>query len=298
MSFYLFPGQGSQTPGMGLSLYENAPEAKAVFDIAEQIAPTGFLETLFHGDSDAVNHTRTAQPGLLTASIAITRRLAAMGIQPTGCAGHSLGEISALVAAEVCSFEDALQFTLERARLMSENIPAGSMAAVMNFPPEQITPCLEDQVWIANFNSPQQTIISGELDALNATIEKLKEAGAKRVIPLKVSGPFHSGFMKPAAESFAKVLANVSFAPPRCSFVSSVTGQVERDPERIRDLLAQQLYSPIRWTDVMATVGPQDALEVGPGRVLKGLARRTPEAPSVQCVGTWDDIQALEDSAQ
>ncbi len=278
---------------MGLSFYESSPEARAVFDAAAAIAPDGFLDTIFKGEAEAVNDTRIAQPGLLTVSVAITRHLDSIGLSPTTCAGHSLGEISALVAAKVCDFESALHFTLERARLMSEDVPPGGMAAVMNFPPDEIDACLEEQVWVANYNSPQQTIISGELEALNASMERLKAAGAKRVMPLKVSGPFHSGFMKPAAETFAKVLADVPFAPPSCTFVSSVTGQVESDPERIRALLAEQLYSPIRWTDVMTTIGPDEALEVGPGAVLKGLARRTENAPQVRCVNTFDEAQAL-----
>ncbi len=293
MSFYLFPGQGSQVSGMGLSFYDNSPVAREIFDLAATICPGNFLDIIFQGESDTVNHTRVAQPALLTVSTAISRHLSAKNILPIGCAGHSLGEISALVAAEVCSFEDALRFTLERARLMSENVPEGGMAAIMGYPPEDIEACLVDKVWIANYNGPQQTIISGEFAALQEVIQRLNEAGAKRVIPLNVSGPFHSGFMKAASIEFSEIILNVPFTPPRCTFISSVTGAIENDPDKIRELLAQQLYSPIRWTQVMETIGEQPAYEVGPGSVLKGLAKRTPDAPLVQTMGTWDEACAL-----
>jgi [acyl-carrier-protein] S-malonyltransferase len=292
MKFLLFPGQGSQKPGMGKDFYEQSPEARALLDQAASALPADFLDTLFNGDAEAVGHTRFAQPALLSVEIAIVRHLQARGFQPAGCAGHSLGEITALVAAGVVAFEDAILFVQERARLMSEDVPPGGMAAVMGLEPEAIAAALPPGAQVANYNSPAQTIISGSIEAMEAAAITLKEAGAKRVMPLAVSGPFHSEYMRPAAEAFAKVLADVPFAAPQCTFVSSVSGQTETDPARIRALLSEQLYSPVRWIQVMGAVS-QPCIEVGPGGVLAGLAKRIEGAPEVAAVASIEDAELL-----
>jgi len=291
MSFLLFPGQGSQKPGMGKDFYEQSPVAKATLDEAASALPAGFLDTLFNGDAETVGHTRFAQPALLAVEVAIARHLESHGLQPAGCAGHSLGEITALVVAGVVSFGDALVFVQERARLMSEDVPAGGMAAVMGMEPDAIAAALPSGAQVANYNSPAQTIISGSNEALEAAANALKAAGAKRVMPLNVSGPFHSEFMRPAADAFAKVLAGVAFTAPRYPFVSSVSGQAESDPERIRALLSQQLYSPVRWIQVMGAI-QTPCLEIGPGGVLAGLAKRIDGAPEVRAVATMEDAAA------
>ena len=293
MHFFLFPGQGSQALGMGHDFYEQDGDSKALFETAESIIGAGFLDTLFGEDGDALNHTRMAQPALLTVETVITQYLKRKGINPAGCAGHSLGEISALVAAGVVNFEDALAFTKERARLMSEDVPEGGMAAVMGMEPAAIEAALPEGAQVANFNSPAQTIISGSKEGIEAAATVLKEAGAKRVMPLKVSGPFHSEFMRPAAEAFAKVIADVPFAAPECIFVSSVTGQSKTDPESVRAALSAQLYSPVRWIDVMQATDATQALEVGPGKVLAGLAKRIDGAPEVTGVATLEAAEAL-----
>lgn len=292
MRFLLFPGQGSQKPGMGKDFYEQSAVAKQALDEAASALPDGFLDTLFNGDAESVGHTRFAQPALLSVEVAIARHLESLGLQPSGCAGHSLGEITALVVAGVVTFADALVFVQERARLMSEDVPPGGMAAVMGMEPEAIAAALPPGAQVANYNSPAQTIISGSNEALEAAAAALKAAGAKRVMPLNVSGPFHSEFMRPAADAFAKVLAGVSFSAPRCAFVSSVSGQAESDPGRIRDLLAQQLYSPVRWIQVMGAIDTP-CLEVGPGGVLAGLAKRIDGAPEVSAMATMEDAVAL-----
>ncbi len=292
MSFLLFPGQGSQKPGMGKDFYETSPEARLALDTAAAALPAGFLDTLFNGDAEAVGHTTFAQPALLSVEVAIARHLTARGLTIAGCAGHSLGEITALVVAGVVTFEDALAFVQERARLMSENVPSGGMAAVMGIEPEAIEAALPAGAQVANYNSPAQTIISGSLEALEAAAVSLKDAGAKRVMPLKVSGPFHSEFMRPAAEAFARVIADVPFHAPSCTFVSSVTGQAESDPERIRALLAEQLYSPVRWVNVMQAI-QVPCLEIGPGGVLAGLAKRIDGAPPVSAVASMEEADAL-----
>lgn len=292
-AFYLFPGQGSQRPGMGKDFYDASPEARAVFDAAAAIGGASLLDTIFSGSQDDLNDTRIAQPALLTTEIAIVRYLQARGQAPSGCAGHSLGEITALVAAGVVAFEDALRFTQVRARLMSENVPAGGMAAVMGLDANAIEAALPEGAQVANFNGESQTIISGSTDALAAAEAALKAAGAKRVLPLKVSGPFHSTFMQPAAEAFAKVLADVTFHAPRCRFVSSVSAQAESDPEVIRALLARQLCSPVRWTQTSLAIGPCTAWEIGPGGVLKGLAKRIEGGPDVISIGSLEEAAPL-----
>jgi [acyl-carrier-protein] S-malonyltransferase len=226
--------------------------------------------------------------------VAIAKHLQEKGIQPQACTGHSLGEISALVISGACPFADALRLTFERARLMSEDLPKGGMAAVIGFDPALIESLLPEGVQIANYNGPGQTIISGRLDALEEAMPALKDAGAKRVLPLKVSGPFHSECMRPAVAEFQNVLDTIPFEAPKTTFISSVSGQEENDPARIRTLLGEQLVSPVRWTQVMELVGAVPALEVGPGTVLKGLARRMENAPTIQTTGSLEEIEALE----
>jgi len=289
MRAFLFPGQGSQKPGMGMDFFEASPVARKIFDEAAEILGADFLPSFFEGDAETVNNTRVAQPALLTVEVAIARHLMEKGVTPGVCAGHSLGEIPALVVARVCAYPDALLFTRERARLMSEDVPEGGMAAVMGLEPEAIEAALPEGVQVANFNSPQQTIISGTKAGLEAAESALKAAGAKRVMPLAVSGPFHSELMRPAAEAFAKVLAGVSFNAPHCAFVSSVTGKREDDPGKIRELLSEQLYSPVRWVGVMQNLGAESALEIGPGGVLKGLAKRIDGAVEVGTVATVEE---------
>ena len=281
-AFFLFPGQGSQRPGMGKDVYEASPDARAVFDAAAAESPADFLDLIFNGTQEDLNDTRVAQPALLTVEVALAAALAERGDLPTGCAGHSLGEIPALVVAGAVHFADALRFTRERARLMSENVPPGGMAAVMGLAAAAIEAALPPGAQVANYNGESQTIISGTADALTAAEAALKAAGAKRVLPLKVSGPFHSQYMRPAADEFAKILAGVPFKAPTIRFISSVSGGEVSNPEEIRQLLAQQLCSPVRWTQASLTIGPLPAYEIGPGGVLKGLAKRIEGGPEVK----------------
>lgn len=293
MTAFLFPGQGSQAPGMGSDFYERSAAAREIFGRAAAGNEPGFLDRIFQADQDALNQTQLAQPALLAVEVAIAAHLKTLGICPSVCAGHSLGEIPALVSAGGCDFEDALCFTRARARLMSENVPEGGMAAVLGLSPESIEPLLPQGAQVANYNGPEQTIITGSSEALAAAMAAIEAAGAKRVLPLKVSGPFHSQYMQPAAAEMARILADVPFSTPQTPFISSVTGQEESDPGRIRDILSGQLVQPVRWTDVMRRIGPVEALEVGPGSVLRGLARRMDQAPRVQSVGTFDQAEAL-----
>ena len=293
MSFFLFPGQGSQAPGMGKDFYEGAPVSRETLDQAERVLGPGYLDTLFEGSAEDLRETRMAQTALVAVGVAVARHLDTMGIRPKACAGHSIGELSALVVAGSLDFEASLRLTVERARLMSEEVPEGSMAAVIGLAPEAIGPALPDEVDVANFNGPGQTIVSGSIAGLEQASISLKEAGARRVLPLQVSGPFHSRFMRGAGEEFKEFLRDVEIAPPAVRFVSSVTGVEEADPETIRDLLSKQLYSPVRWTGVMLTLGEGTALEVGPGKTLQGIAKRIEGAASVSLAGTLEATQTL-----
>lgn len=295
MTFFLFPGQGSQAPGMGRDFYEASPAARAVLDEAAELAGSEFLSTVFEGSEEALSHTRVQQPALLAVEAAIARHLEARGIRPAGCAGHSLGEFSALIAAGVLTFPDAFRLVQLRGRLMSEDVPEGAMAAVIGLDPEAIEAALPDGVEVANYNGPQQTILSGTRAGLEAAADTLKAAGARRVLPLPVSGPFHSSLMETAADRFRRALADVAFRPPAVRFVSSVTGGDVTDPEEIRDLLGRQITAPVRWTDVMRTIGPVPAVEVGPGRVLQGLAKRMEGGPQVETAGTIESADALKE---
>lgn len=293
MSFFLFPGQGSQKVGMAQDFYDQSPASREVLDEAANLFDGDLLKLLFEGPQEDLNHTRAAQPGLLAVEVAIARHLIAQGLQPEGCAGHSLGEIPALVVAGALSFADAFTFTLQRARLMSENVPEGGMAAVMGLDADTIAANLPEEVQLANLNGPGQTIISGSSAAIEESVATLKDAGAKRVMPLKVSGPYHSEFMRPAAEQLAEILAETPISTPEVPFISSVTAGAVSDPETIRTLLSEQLYSPVQWTKVMTAVADFDAIEVGPGNVLKGLAKRADHAPSIECVGTMEQAETV-----
>jgi [acyl-carrier-protein] S-malonyltransferase len=293
MSLFLFPGQGSQKSGMGRDFYDQGGAAAALFHEAKALAPAGFLDSIFSGSAEDLRDTRLAQPALLTVETAIVRHLEEKGAPPAVCAGHSLGEIPALAAAGGMNFSDAFRLVRERARLMREDVPDGGMAAVMGLAPAKIEAALPEGAQVANYNGPAQTIISGNTAALAAASEKLRAAGAKRVIPLNVSGPFHSRFMQPAAEALEKTLADIELRAPAITFISSVSGQVENDPERIRTLLSRQLVSPVRWTQVMETAGVRPAAETGPGSVLRGLAKRMPGAPEIRPAGTVAEADAF-----
>lgn len=293
MSFFLYPGQGSQRPGMGRDFYDGSAIARACLDEAAGILGANFLHVLFDGSAEELKDTRNAQVALVAVGVAVTRYLEDRGVVIAGAAGHSVGEIAALVAVGALTFPAALGLTRERARLMAEEAPPGGMAAVLGLEPEKIAACLAPNVEIANFNGPAQTIVSGSVEGIQASTEALKAAGAKRVLPLPVSGAFHSSFMKAAAESFKVYLADVEFSSPKTRFVSSVSARAESEPDTIRRLLWQQLYSPVRWTETMAAVGPIAAVEAGPGNVLQGLARRMDRAPSIRTAGTLEEANGV-----
>ena len=300
----LFPGQGSQTVGMGRDLYDQVPAARALFDEADKILGRGLSKIIFDGPTEELTDTRNTQPALFTVEAALTGLLLANGVVPEYAAGHSLGEYSALYAAGVVSFEDGLRTVAARGAAMADagKQNPGAMAAVMGMDKAKIVEVISGVksgiVVTANENSPDQTVISGEAEAVNEACALLKEAGAKRAIPLPVSGAFHSPLMKPAAERLASALEPVAFSAPRCPVIANVTAKAESDPARLKGLLVEQLVSPVRWVDSMAALAalnPSACAEVGPGAVLKGLAKKcAPDINVVSCDGVNNIYSIIE----
>jgi len=284
----VFPGQGSQSVGM-LQAYAGLSGVDEVR--AETRAALGdeFLGLLDEGPADALDLTRNTQPAMLAAGIAAYRAWrAAGGPAPEVVAGHSLGEYSALVAAEALALRDALPLVRYRAQAMQEAVPEGqgAMAAILNLEDEQVrAACAEAQaagaegevVQAVNFNAPGQVVIAGSKAAVARAIEACKARGAKRALPLPVSAPFHSSLMRPAAEKLGGYLQKVSLAAPKIALINNVDVAEEREPARIRDALVRQAASPVRWAETvrrMAQLGVTHVAECGPGKVLAGLVRR------------------------
>ena len=277
----LFPGQNSQAIGMAKDFYEHSSAAKSLLDKAEATLP-GLLDMMWQGPDDVLKLTKNQQPALVAAGVAaFAAYKEAGGALPNYAAGHSLGEFSAHVAAGSLTFEDALTLVRKRGQYMQEAVPeaVGAMAAVLKVEREVVEAvCKQTEgiVEIANLNSPQQTVISGEAVAVGEASERLKEAKA-RVIPLKVSAPFHCQLMKPAAEQLAHDLGSVSFSTPSIPVVCNVTASVVEDSRAIADLLKQQVTAPVRWVESIQklhALGTTRFLEFGSGKVLTGLIGR------------------------
>lgn len=289
---FVFPGQGSQKVGMGRDLVERHPELKARwFDRADELLGLPLTQLCFEGPEEALRSTDITQPAIFTVSMAVLDLLRERGVQPDATAGHSLGEYAALVTAGVLPFEDALQLVRRRGELMAavnERTP-GAMAAVIGVPPEQVEAwCAEAAadggvVEPANYNEPEQTVISGEAAAVERASE-LARAGGARVVPLEVGAPFHCSLMDALAEEFAAELDRHAFADPQLPVVANVTGEVVRTAEEVKDALRRQVAGAVRWTDTLrrlAADGVDTFVEVGPGRVLGGLVMKTlPDATS------------------
>ena len=286
---YIFPGQGSQFPGMGKPLYERSSEAREMMDRANEILGFPITDIMFGEDADALKATRVTQPAIFIHSVVLAR---CSGLEtPAMVAGHSLGEFSALVAAGAIDFEDGLRLVAVRASAMQkccEQVP-GTMAAVIKLPTEtveEICASCTGLVIPANYNSEGQIVISGEAEAVAEACAKMKEAGAKRALPLAVSGAFHSPLMEPARLELAEAIGKAPFQVPVCPVYQNVTALPSTDPEVIKDNLLRQLTSPVRWTQTvqnMVADGADSFLEIGPGTVLQGLVKRI--APEVEING-------------
>lgn len=284
MKAFVFPGQGSQFVGMGKDLYENSPLAKELFDKANDILGYRITDIMFEGSDDDLKQTKVTQPAVFLHSV-ISALCMGEDFKPEMTAGHSLGEFSALVAAGALSFEDGLRLVYARAMAMQKacEIAPGTMAAIIGLPDEKVEEvCKEvseegNVVVAANYNCPGQLVISGNVDAINAACEKLKAAGAKRALPLKVGGAFHSPLMQPAKDELQVAIEQTEIKAPMCPVYQNVDAQPHTDPVEIKANLIAQLTSPVRWTasvQKMIEDGAVDFTECGPGKALQGMIAR------------------------
>lgn len=282
---FLFPGQGSQTVGMGQALAAAEQTVSETFKMADEVLGESLSTLIFEGPQEKLTLTTNAQPALLTTSIAILNYFRQFGIKPDYTAGHSLGEYSALVASEAISFEDAVYAVRKRGELMEEAVPngEGTMAAVLGMDRQKLLDVTEtvsaggNPVQLANLNCPGQIVISGSKLGVEEASVKAKEAGAKRVIPLDVSGPFHSSLMKPAADRFESVLENIAIKDGAVPVIGNVTANPMTEASEFKKRLVEQLYSPVLWEDSVAKMlelGVDTFVEIGPGKVLSGLVKK------------------------
>ncbi|WP_347860626.1 ACP S-malonyltransferase [Salimicrobium sp. PL1-032A] len=300
---FVFPGQGSQKVGMGKDLYESFPLVKHLFDEADDALGYSLTSLMFEGPEEELTKTENAQPALLLVSAAIDQLLKKEGMKPDMAAGHSLGEYSALVSAESLGALEGVRLVHTRGKLMEEAYPSGkgAMSAVLGLSTSDIEEAIEGidgVVNIANINCPGQVVISGDKPSVSKAEDHLKEKGAKRVMPLNVSGPFHSDLMKPAAEDFASYLGEIAVEDARVPVYANVTAGPVNDKEEISRLLVEQLYSPVRFQETLeAFVGEEvDAIvEIGEGKVLSGLVRKVARRMKTFQINDKESLEAFID---
>ena len=298
---WVFPGQGSQYLGMGRSAAEAEPAAKALLDRASELLGYDLAALCWVGPEEKLKQTEYTQPALLTVSTMLSAVLRSQGRAPDVVAGHSLGEYSALVAADSIDFEAAVALVAKRGQLMEEAMPAGrgTMAVLLGLDYQQVAAICQEAaqgevVEPANINCPGQIVISGHRAAVERAMALGAQRGARRVVELDVSGPFHSSLMRPAAEAFARHLAEVELRDPEAALAANATAEYVSDAAGIRSVLVKQLYSPVRWEETIQRLiadGVEAFVEVGPGRVLAGLIKRI--SRKVKVVG-FQEMEELE----
>lgn len=304
---FVFPGQGSQTVGMVKELAEKFPEVMAYFTKADEVLNDDLSQTIFEGPQEKLTLTVNAQPALLTTSIAILDLFKKSGIQADYVAGHSLGEYTSLVAAGTLSFEEGVYAVRKRGEFMEKAVPngEGTMAAVLGLDREKLSAVTAEvdqtgsPVSLANLNCPGQIVISGSRKGVELAGEKAKEAGAKRVIPLEVSGPFHSSLMKPASSQLQEVLDGLNMQDAKIPVVANVTAEPMTSASEIKGKLIEQLYSPVLWEDsvqTMINLGVDTFIEIGPGKVLSGLIKKINKTVKTYSISDEASCQSVMDA--
>lgn len=297
---FIFPGQGAQKAGMGKYFYENSEAARSFFDQAQKNLDFDLKEMCF-GEHEELNLTEYTQPCMVSVCLAIVRELKKRGINPDITAGLSLGEYAAVAAAGGMNELDAIKLVRRRGILMQSTVPAGegAMAAVLGLDAKKIEEILEsfENVWIANYNCPGQIVITGLTNEVQQASLALKEAGAKRVVELKVSGPFHSLLLKPAGEALLKEMESMSFSTLQVPYVANATAEIVTDSKKISTFFAKGIYSSVRWQQSIETMlenGVDTFVEIGPGKTLAGFMRKIAPKATVYNVSSFEDATALE----
>lgn len=296
---FIYPGQGAQKAGMGKDFYENSPLARDIYDRASECLELDMRALCFE-ENDLLDQTEYTQATMVTTCLAMTAVLNEQGAKADVTAGLSLGEYCAIAEAGAMDLLDAIRLVRVRGQLMQHTVPTGegAMAAVLGMDADQIDAVIEPiaNVTVANYNCPGQIVITGRTAGIEQASKVLKEAGAKRVVPLNVSGPFHSPMLRSAGEKLGKELMTVQLGELKIPYVTNVTAEYVTDSSRIRELLTRQVYSPVRWEQSirkMIAQGVDTFVEIGPGRTLTGFLRKIDRNVTVYQVNTWEDAKQI-----